>query len=112
MNRIFTAAAALLLGLLLFCTEAYACEPEASPKAGFAEFMEGNEIESVEPKTKGILPCYILMDEDVDLLLRIGVLEAGCDGVDGIANVMQVVLNRVFESDDFPNSIREVMYCG
>lgn len=110
MNRIFTTMAALLLGLLFCCTKVYACEPENLPKAGVQGFIEGIEIESVKPKTTGILPSYILMDEDVDLLLRIGVLEAGCDGVDGIANVMQVVLNRVFESDDFPGSIREVIF--
>lgn len=105
MKKVLLYSAALILGLLFCCLKVSACEPEEFPSAGFNEF-----IDEIEYKPTKIMPRYILMDEDVDLLLRIGVLEAGCDGVDGIANVMQVVLNRVFESDDFPSSISEVIF--
>ena len=100
MNKLLLAMAALVLGLLFYCPETLACEDLGS--AGFEAFL--NEIKP-EPK---LLPHYILTDEDADLLLRVGVLEGGCDGVDGIAHVMQVVLNR-FESDAWPNTVEGVL---
>lgn len=102
MKKILFGLAVLFSGLLFYCPESY-----AMGEAGFYEFLD--EIEPIEPKEERILPHYILTDEDAELLLRIGVLEGGCDGVDGIANVMQVVLNR-FESDAFPNTIEGVLY--
>lgn len=101
LNKLLLAAAALVLGLLFYCPESLACEDLGS--AGFTEF-----VKEIDVTPKKILPHYILTDEDAELLLRIGVLEGGCDGIDGIANVMQVVLNR-FESDEFPNTIEGVL---
>lgn len=52
---------------------------------------------------------HLSMDEDDQLLMRIASCEAGNQGVDGIAMVMRVVLNRV---DDyrFPDSIEGVIF--
>ncbi len=105
MNRIFTTMAALLLGLLFYCTEVEAKAPYYLPNAGYNEF-----IAETRCKPRHILPRYILMDDDADLLLRVGVLEAGGGDQKAIANVMQVVLNRVFETDDFPGSIHDVIF--
>lgn len=114
-KKVLLGLVAVLCGLLFYCPKAYACygEYEAMedgyelPTAGIDQFL--NDIEPVEPKPERILPHYILTDEDADLLLRIGVLEGGATDVDGIANVMQVVLNRL-ESDAFPNTISGVLY--
>lgn len=48
-------------------------------------------------------------DYEDDLLLRLGMCEAGGESTECIAHVMQVVLNRV-ESDNFPNSVESVIY--
>lgn len=118
-NKVLLAMAALVLGLLFYCPKSYACygEFEAiddwAPDAGFYEFLDeiepGEYVEPEEPPLEKNLPHYILTDEDAELLLKIGVLEGGCDGVDGIGNVMQVVLNR-FESDEFPHTIAGVIF--
>lgn len=46
--------------------------------------------------------------EDAQILMKIAQSEAGVDGIDGMAAVMKVVLNRV-ESPDFPNTVEEVV---
>ncbi len=100
MNRVLLGAMAVLSGLLFYCPKVEACYPEA----GFTEFI--NEIEC---KPIHHLPSYILTEEDEDLLLRVGVCEAGETDPEGIANCMQVVLNR-FDSENFPNTISGVVY--
>lgn len=118
-NNLFTAyilpiLAAVLLGLLFYCVVSEAADYEL-PEAGFIEFIEEIEPEEIifenphELFETPIEPTYILSDREVDLLLQIGTLEAGCDGVDGMANVMQVILNRV-ESDTFPDTVEEVIF--
>lgn len=95
--------AALIVGLLFYC-------PESHASAGFTEFMEEIEpVEPEEPTIEYILPTYYITDEDADLLLRIAVKEAQVDGVDGMAHVMQVVLNRVFDPA-FPNTVAGVIF--
>ena len=123
-NKIRRVVAVLLVGLLLFlvsvnckATEEVVEEIEElyfMPTAGFEEFLEETPIEDVgwheiETYDEPIAPLYLLSDDEVDLLLRIGVLEGGQEDVAGIAHVMQVVLNRV-DSDRFPNSIEEVIF--
>ena len=93
--------AVLIVGLLLFCPKVYACDE--LPKAGFEDYMA-----KIEPADI-IMPTYILSDKEADLLLRLGVLEGGEDNTEGIANTMQVVLNRV-KSEEFPNTIEEVIF--
>lgn len=64
-----------------------------------------NTVKTVEKKTSGL----IFSQKETDLLLRIGMCEAGCESVECIAHVMRTVLNRV-EDDNFPNSIYDVLY--
>lgn len=47
--------------------------------------------------------------EDAQLLLKVAQAEAGNQGVTGQWLVMCVVMNRV-ESEDFPNTVKEVIY--
>ncbi len=89
--------AALFSGLLFCCVDVEASD--ILPAAGFQKWE--SEIEPIEP-------TYIVTDEEADLLVRIGCLEGGAD-VEGIANVIQVVMNRV-ASDKFPNTISEVIF--
>lgn len=100
MNKALLGAAVLISGLFLFCPKVEACYPDA----GFTEFIDEIECEPIHH-----LPSYILTEEDEDLLLRIGVCEAGETDPESIANCMQVVLNR-FDSDIFPNTISGVVY--
>lgn len=48
-------------------------------------------------------------DGDIQLLLQIAAAEAGTEDAIGKALVMCVIKNRV-ESDEFPNTVREVIY--
>lgn len=117
-NRIIIFLAALIAGLLFYCPKTYACygEYELLPEAGFSEFLDSIEIEPGEeldlPEAESacyIEPTYILTDREVDLLLRVAVLEGGETNTLGMGHVMQVVLNRV-ASDNFPNTIEEVIF--
>ena len=113
---------ALILGLFFIAFVSEAADELEMPTAGFEGFIEeiGTDYEPVlevdigaiteyEYYTNPIEPRYILTDREAELLLKIGSLEGGCDGVDGIAHVMQVVMNRV-ESDRFPNTVEEVIF--
>jgi len=126
-NKIRRAVAVLLVGLLLFlislngkATEEVGEVEELyfMPTAGFEEFLEETPVpepiedvgwHEIETYDEPIAPLYLLTDREVDLLLRIGVLEGGKKDVVGIAHVMQVVMNRV-ESDQFPNTVEEVIF--
>ena len=106
MKKALLYSAALIAGLLFCCIKVQACDYGTlylMPKAGFEEYMA--EIEPIEV----IMPTYILSDEDADLLLRVGSLEGGEGNKDGIAHVMQVVLNRV-ASEKFPDSVEGVVF--
>lgn len=46
--------------------------------------------------------------EDAQMLMKIAQAEAGNQGIEGMAAVMRVVLNRVM-SDDFPDTVEEVI---
>lgn len=104
MKKALLGTAVLVSGLFFFCMKVFACD-DILPKQGFQLFIEETECKPIHQ-----LPSYILTEEDADLLLRVGVCEAGEVDSEGIANVMQVVLNRVFESDDFPGTIEEVIF--
>ena len=80
MNKMIIGGAVLAAGLLFCCPKVEASEP--------TRFMK----------------TYYLTEEEAKLVKQVAVLEAGGEDVDGIANVMQVVLNRKF-SEDFPNTI-------
>lgn len=103
MNKNIFALAALVSGLLFYC-------PEVSANEGFTDFINSIECEPMyEAPLEEIPPTYILTDTEVDLLLKVSSLEGGSWDQDGMAHVMQVVLNRV-EDERFPNSITEVIF--
>lgn len=102
MKRLIVAMA-LLCGALFCCPKVEAKSNYILPRAGFQSFMD------MDIKAKK-LPRYILTDHDADLLLRIGVLEAGSTDTEGIAQVMQVVLNRTFNDKRFPSSVEGVIF--
>lgn len=52
---------------------------------------------------------YELSQEDADLVLRVGAREANVHDVEAMANVMQVVLNRV-DDPRFPDNVHDVIY--
>ena len=52
--------------------------------------------------------CVEVSYEDAQALMKIAQAEAGNQGVDGMALVMKVILNRV-EDDDFPDTVYEVI---
>lgn len=99
MNKVLLGAAVLVSGLLFCCLQVNAAD-ELWPKSGFTEWES-----EIEP----IIPAYILTEEEDNLLMSIGVLEGGGKDPESIADVMQVVMNRV-KSDEFPNSIPDVIF--
>lgn len=64
-----------------------------------------DDIEIIEEETSAL----VLSERETDLLLRIGMCEAGGESVECVAHVMRTVLNRV-EDDYFPDSIYDVLY--
>lgn len=111
MNKFMMGIAVLISGLLFCCPKVEASD-DILPKAGFQEWEAEIECVPIYPEPEvfiGPVHGYVLTEEDEELLLRVGVLEAGEEDVEGIANVMQVVLNR-FEDDAFPSTIAEVIY--
>lgn len=99
MHKVLMGAAVLVSGLLFLCPQVNASS-DIFPRAGFTEW----EYE-IEP----IMPAYILTEEEDNMLMSIGVLEGGSKDPESIANVMQVVLNRV-KSELYPNSVAEVIF--
>lgn len=97
-NYIVGVATSVCILPFIFSTDVYA--NDLFPTAGFYA-----DLESIEP----VEPTYILTKEEKLLLKQIGVLEAGEVDEEGIAHVMQVVLNR-YESEEFPDSIEEVIF--
>lgn len=53
--------------------------------------------------------CYLLEEEERDILMRIVEAEAGNQDVEGRLLVANVILNRV-ESDQFPDNVRDVVF--
>ena len=68
------------------------------------------EVTETEP-TSQPTPQIDFTDEEKDLLLRIAMCEAGGGTTEKMAHVMNVVLNRV-KSDEFPDTIRDVLYAN
>lgn len=114
--------AVLLSGLLFYCVKSSACEATTDvlyfmPKSGFDKYLSdliyyethNVTIEEAEPELDVIYPTYYLTDREVDLLLRVAVLEAGGTDPKSIGMVMQIVLNRV-ASPNFQNTIEEVIF--
>lgn len=53
--------------------------------------------------------CYLLEEEELDILKRIVEAEAGNQDVEGRLLVANVILNRV-ESDKFPDNVKDVVF--
>ena len=110
MNKGFVGMAVLVAGLLFYCPKVEATGGiDNLPTAGFQEFLAEIECEPIYEKPEEEPRSYILTEEDADLLLRVGVCEAGETDPEAIADVIQVVLNRTF-SEKFPNSVYGVVY--
>ena len=107
MKRLLLTLAVIFSCFLFIKTNASAEEVPTLPQAGYPAWAE--EIETNMNYISTEYPRYFLSEEDEDLLLRVAVLEAGESDVEGIAHVMQVVLNR-WDSDLFPNEIRDVVF--
>ena len=97
-NYIVGVATSVCMTLLMFSIDVHGSE--ALPTAGFYA-----DLESIDPAE----PTYILTEEEKLLLKQIGVHEAGEMDVEGIAHVMQVVLNRC-EDERFPGTVSEVLF--
>lgn len=50
-----------------------------------------------------------LTQEEAEMIMKLAWSEAGNQGVEGQLVVMNVIMNRV-ENEDFPNTVREVIY--
>ena len=70
--------------------------------------MEVPQYEEVRYEPIPHLDVIELSFEDAQMLLKIAQAEAGNQSIDGMALVMQTVLNRV-EDDDYPDTIYEVI---
>lgn len=64
-----------------------------------------DDIEIIKKETS----ILVFSEKETDLLLRIGMCEAGGESVECVAHVMCTVLNRV-KDDYFPDSIYDVLY--
>lgn len=95
-------------------------ESISTTKVNYTQPTTMNEIEQMttksvkvtyptEPVEDNLIKSVDFSAEDADLLLRIGMCEAGGEDVECIASVMCVVLNRAW-SDSFPNSVHDVVY--
>lgn len=63
-----------------------------------------------ETKYHSIIYSYDWDAEDSELLCKIAMAEAGNQDTEGKALVMLVVLNRVWGDNEFPNTIKDVIY--
>ena len=90
-------ATSVCMTLLLFSIDVHGSELDL-PKAGFYADLEAP-----------VEPYYILTEEEQLLLKQIGVHEAGEIDEEGIAHVMQVVMNRC-EDERFPDTVKEVLF--
>ena len=68
-----------------------------------------NEITETSCVIDEIEKKYNFTPDEEDMLLRIGMCEAGGESVECIANVIVAVLNRV-QSSEFPNNIYDVLH--
>ncbi len=115
----------LALGVAAVSAVCIAAVPKSEPEKKtqtIAEYMEEfnknkvpevNEIEVVATSQEAVsgedAAGLDFSDEESQMLLKLAMAEAENQGVIGKALVMRVVKNRV-DSEDFPNSIEEVIF--
>ena len=80
---------------------------EAEEEAYWAELFAS--IEAEDETYESIIGSLDWGAEDSEILLQVAMAEAESEGVEGMALVMLVVLNRVW-SDDFPDTISAVVF--
>lgn len=61
------------------------------------------------PRTHEVAETVDMSQTDAELLMKVAMAEGGNQGEDGQWLIMSVILNRV-ESEEFPNTIKEVVY--
>lgn len=91
------------------------CTQTVHTMTGAAEPEQEKEFEEwVKPHIEGMVPVYgregidYISFEDFDKIAKIVYAEAKTESFDGKVAVAEVVLNRV-ESDNFPNTVEEVI---
>lgn len=100
MNKVFMGMAVLVSGLLFCCTNVHA--------AGFTEVGEYGRPGVLTLDTEEQIQEEIYLGE-LELLAQLVEAEAGNQEFEGKCLVVDVILNRV-ESDEFPNTISEVIF--
>lgn len=85
-------------------------EPVGSAVISNDEIIEAREELFAKTEYQSIICSYDWDIEDAELLCKIAMAEAGNQDTEGKALVMLVVLNRVWGDNEFPDTIRDVIY--
>lgn len=89
-------------------------EPVLEEQVSESVMNDTEEVIETEPEvvedTNAVQYVYNLSDNDKAILVRIAKAEAGNQGIDGEALVMQVILNRAFGDNEFPDTIEGVVF--
>lgn len=85
-------------------------EPVGSAVISDDEIIEAREELVAKAEYQSIICSYDWDIEDAELLCKIAMAEAGNQDTEGKALVMLVVLNRVWGDNEFPDTIRDVIY--
>lgn len=85
-------------------------EPVGSAIIAKDEIIEAREELVAKAECQSIICSYDWDSEDAELLCKIAMAEAGNQDTEGKALVMLVVLNRAWGDNEFPDTIRDVIY--
>jgi len=109
MKKAVLGAVIFLSGVLLFSTQVNGSSGGYG-SAGFCKFMDEIDCRPPEmPVHEVSIYTYELNEYEQELLMKIGVHEAGQIDEEGIAHVMQVVINRM-EDERFPDTVEDVLF--
>ena len=111
MKKAVIGAIIFLVGVLSFSTQVKGSSGSYG-SAGFCKFLDDIDVTDCRPKMEVheiSIYTYELDEYEQELLMKIGVHEAGQIDEEGIAHVMQVVLNRR-EDERFPDTVEEVLF--
>lgn len=90
--------------------EARVKEPNRTEAAVGMENVDNAEKTAYETEYQSIIYSHDWDSEDARLLCKIAMAEAGNQDTEGKALVMLVVLNRVWGDNEFPDTIKDVLY--
>lgn len=102
----------LALNLQDLTADSKSKDPDPAPKAAIMEYRTEEKFREVYPAESEAESLVAIRDWDAEesyMLMKIAMAEAEGEDTEGKALVMMVVLNRVW-SDDFPDSIEEVIF--